>query len=86
MSEPLSVRMGCINIFVLEPNPIEPTVSTFRQNGTDYFGVFYGAAAGSDGSVILCGYIDGSWDADSYVSVKLDSDGEEVWRFKVISP
>lgn len=90
MSEPLSVAMGFMRIIALEPTLTEPPVLIFEQDGTDEYDIFYGAAAGSDGSVILCGltavYSGITSDSRPYASIKLDSDGEEVWRFEVIRP
>lgn len=58
------------------------------QNGTEGNDVFKGAAAESDGSVVLVGSTNGSWGSPndgSYVfaAVKLDVNGSEAWRWQV---
>lgn len=53
--------------------------------------MFYGAAMGEDGSVVLAGSTEGSWDGEragdvsDFAAVKLNADGEEVWRWQVWS-
>ena len=59
-----------------------------RQDGTSATDTFYGAAGGQDGSVVLAGVTEGSWQgahaggANDFAAVKLDADGE-IWRWQV---
>lgn len=50
--------------------------------------VFSGVATGPDGSIVLAGYTDGSWDAPSkggtdFAAVNLDAEGAVLWRWQV---
>ena len=60
-----------------------------RQNGTSGIDTFYGAADGQDGSIVLAGVTEGSWQGahlggtNDFAAVKLDADGVEVWRWQV---
>lgn len=60
-----------------------------RQDGSIEYDVITGAAAGSDGSVVLSGYTYGNWSEmnqgeEDYVAFKLDSNGDVVWTLQVI--
>lgn len=46
------------------------------------------AVMGADGSVVLGGRADGDWNGttagmDDFVAVKLDAEGQEIWRWQV---
>lgn len=50
--------------------------------------VIFHAAAGDDGSFVLAGWTNGTWDEPSddsfdFAAVKLDADGTETWRYQV---
>ncbi|CAM9254578.1 unnamed protein product [Sphacelaria rigidula] len=58
------------------------------QDGSDDLDEILGAASAEDGSVVLAGYTDGSYDGRStgledIVAVKLDVDGELLWKWQV---
>lgn len=60
-----------------------------RQDGSTASDNFVASAMGPDGSVVLAGVTTGTW-SDSFVggtfdfaAVKLDSNGDEVWRWQV---
>lgn len=82
--------MGCVRTRVLELTSVKRTVSIFLQSGSSGGDAFLAAAAGSDGSVIICGYFGYSYLAGEYstspimgVALKLDSELNQVWRFEV---
>ena len=61
------------------------------QNGTDEKEEIFAEVVGDDGSVVLAGHTYGNWtdgahggeeDAD-FAAVKLDVDGNELWRWQV---
>lgn len=60
-----------------------------EQEGTTENDSISAAAAGDDGSVVLVGSTFGNWSATNkgdadYAAVKLDSDGDVMWRLQVI--
>ena len=56
------------------------------QDGTEEWDEMYAAAGADDGSVIIAGYTDGSYEAGlDFVAVKIDSDGNTVWKWQVRS-
>lgn len=64
--------------------------NVWQEGSDDGSDVIEGAAAGEDGSVFLAGYTSGDWTetnlgAYDYAAVKLDSNGEVVWRMQVIA-
>lgn len=60
-----------------------------RRDGTSATDMFYGAADGQDGSVVIAGATEGSWQGahtggtNDFAAVKLDVDGGEIWRWQV---
>ena len=66
--------------------------SATRQDGTGLNDTFKAAAAsGGDGSVILAGSSSGNWSGVTlgemdFIAIKLDSDGNEMWRWQVWLP
>lgn len=68
--------------------PWQNTRVTWQEGSSSADDVMFGAAETSDGSIILCGYTEGNWTAAiqgdyDYAVVKLDSNGEVVWRRQV---
>lgn len=68
-----------------------PTRATFAydQDGTSGEDVFRGIPMAENGSVIAVGQTGGDWDgvnagSDDFVALRLDADGEEIWRYQVI--
>lgn len=62
--------------------------SDLIQTGSDEKDEILGASAGSGGSVVLSGFTNGNWSGThrgsrDYTAMKLDSDGEVVWRLQV---
>lgn len=60
------------------------------QDGTTGYDQMAGAAAGDDGSMILVGYVGGSWASThqgsrDFAAAKLDSNGTVVWTWQVLS-
>lgn len=58
------------------------------QDGTEEDEALYGMAVGGDGSIVLVGGSPGVWttqheDEWDFVAVKLDANGNEVWRWQV---
>lgn len=52
--------------------------------------MFIHAAVGDDGSFVLAGLTDGEWgdsfdDSSDFAAVKLDENGNELWRWQVIT-
>lgn len=48
----------------------------------------HGIALAEDGSMIVVGETDGSWDGanaggNDFAAFRLDADGEEIWRYQV---
>lgn len=50
----------------------------------------FGVAATEDGGVVFAGFTKGDWigvnaneDFEDFAAVKLDSEGDEVWRYQV---
>lgn len=63
----------------------------FRQDGSDYNDVFFAAAMGNDGSIVMTGYTDGSWNATNaggdgtidFAAAKIDADNGVLWRWQI---
>lgn len=58
------------------------------QDGTSSNDSFEAVALMEDGSFILTGYSEGSWNgankgAADFVALKIDSDGKEIWKWQV---
>lgn len=56
--------------------------------GTQSFNTIFGAAMGDDGSVVLAGATNGSWnnsndDSEDFAAIKLAADGTVRWRWQV---
>lgn len=65
-----------------------PSTIRFCQNGTALYDRFEAAAVGADGSFILTGTSSGNWSGLShgsadFIVLKIDSMGNEVWRWQV---
>lgn len=54
------------------------STSTYQQVGTTAEDQFFAAAVGEDDSYVLAGQIDFDFSV-----IKLDADGNELWRFQV---
>lgn len=59
-----------------------------RQEGTSENDNLYGVAVDQDGSAVFTGLSAGEWDGVSsgdqdFVAVKIDRNGEELWRWQV---
>ncbi|CAN0213505.1 unnamed protein product [Ascophyllum nodosum] len=57
------------------------------QGGTNSSDVWYGLSVSEDGSVVLAGQTDGSWNATSagvsdWAAMKLDAEGTVVWKWQ----
>lgn len=68
-------------------------IAAFSEGGTAGEDVITGATPLQDGSVLLVGYTFGDWDEGisatldkrDFAAVQLDANGNEVWRWQVIS-
>lgn len=72
-----------------EKSPLSLRYSSHLQGGTLGDDVFVHAAAGDDGSFVLAGWTNGLWsdsfdDSFDFAAVKLDTNGNELWRWQVI--
>lgn len=62
-----------------------------RQDGTDLYDLLYAVSATEDGSFVLAGKTTGvlsglaSAGGVDFAAVKLDADGNEIWRWQVRS-
>lgn len=59
-----------------------------HQGGTDAEDGLYKCMVGSNGSIYLAGFTAGDWAGsnaglDDFAAAKLDSDGNEIWRWQV---
>ena len=67
---------------------MSPFLLPHSQNGTANFDKVCAAVVTADGNIVLSGYTDGDFDGTqigSYdaAAVKLDTDGQELWRYQV---
>lgn len=59
------------------------------QEGSEGSDFLTDAAAVADGGVVVTGYYNGTWNGETssgetdFAAVKLDSDGDVVWRWQV---
>lgn len=61
----------------------------FPQGGTNESDYFHDVASVGNGSVVLGGFTDGSWNSDNqggsdFAALKLDSNGSVVWAWQVV--
>lgn len=61
------------------------------QDGTNEFDAISAAVVGNDDSVVLAGYSSGNWSGilvgrADFAAVRLDADGNELWRWQVFQP
>ena len=60
------------------------------QDGTEENDIIYAAAGADDGSIIIAGYTSFSYEdvnagSGDFVAVKIDGDGNTVWKWQVRS-
>lgn len=61
------------------------------QDGTEGLDSISAAVVGDDAYVVLAGYSSGNWNGFApgqadWAAIKLDADGNELWRWQVIQP
>ena len=61
----------------------------FGQDGTEAFDSISAVVVGNDDSIVLAGYSCGNWSGISvgradFAAVRLDADGNELWRWQVL--